>query len=62
MKFFSPAAKDLHEDIFISSGTLHGLVELFGAILVRGHHQTDDYVFKVAAQFALEVLDEILIM
>ena len=53
-------AEDFHQSLFIRPGAFHGFMELFGAVVGRGHHQPYNDRFEIAAQFALEVFNEIL--
>ena len=58
--FLISGAEDFHQSLFIRPGAFHGFMELFGAVVGRGHHQPYNHRFEIAAQFALEVFNEIL--
>ncbi len=40
--------------------TLKGFVQLMGAVPFRWHHQADNHIFEVAAQFAFEISNQVL--
>lgn len=45
--------------MLVGAGALHGLVQLLAQVVLRGAHQRHDHVLEVAAELALEVLDEV---
>ena len=53
-------AEDFDQRFLVGAGALHGLVQLFGAVVGRRHHQTDDHRFEFAAQLTFQILDQIL--
>ncbi len=41
-------AEDLHQDILVSSNSLHGFVQLLGAVLISWQHESNNDILEIA--------------
>lgn len=53
-------AQDLGDGLLVGAHATDGVVQLLGVEVRKRGHQSDDGVLKVAAEFAFQIVDQVL--